>query len=89
MLSFKKEVAQARIDKPVVLLYLQDRSLHLAMDGALKRVRISKNELDETAARLLAKYTTTNPELVRDFQTFVDCCKTMCTGNNPWSVKSE
>jgi hypothetical protein len=90
MLSFKKEIAQTRLDNLVVLMYLQSGSLQFAMDGAFEEVRKSKNELDKTAARLLAKYTTSaDPGFRRDIQKFVDCCKTMCTGNHSWSLKSE
>lgn len=90
MLSFKKEIAQSRIDNLIVLLYQRSGSLQAAMDGAFRQICEAKAEMDKTAARLVARYSTrSHPELGKNVQKLCDCCKTMCTGNNTWSLASE
>jgi hypothetical protein len=90
MLSSKKEIAQSRRDNLIILLYIQSGSLQSAMDGAFERVREAKLEFDRVAERLATRYSTRDsPKLGQDVQKFVDCCKTMCTGNNTWSLASE
>lgn len=90
MLSFKKEIGHSRLDNLIVLFYLRSGSWQSAMNGAFERVRQAKNELDKVGAGLVSKYSTSaHPELGHDVQKYVDCCKTMCTGNNTWSLRSE
>ena len=90
MFSFKKEIGHSRLDNLIVLLYLRSGSLQSAMHGAFEQVRKAKNELDMVGARLVSEYSSSkHPELGQDVQKFVDCCKTMCTGNNTWSLKTE
>ena len=89
MLSFEKEVEHSRLDNLLVLLYLQYGSLQAAMDGAFEKVWASRDMLNLAAKRLLSKYSPSDdPQLRLDVQKFVDCCKTMCTGNAIWSLQS-
>jgi hypothetical protein len=90
MLSFKKEIGHSRLDNLIILLYLRLSSWQSAMNGAFDRVRQAKNELDKVGAGLVSKYSSSaHPELGHDVQKYVDCCMTMCTGNNTWSLKTE
>ena len=90
MLSFKKEIGHSRLDNLIVLLYIRSGSLQPAMDDAFEHVSQAKNELDMVGARLVSKYSSSaHPQLGQVVQMFVDCCKTMCTGNNTWSLRSE
>ena len=89
ILSFKKEMEHSRFDNLVTLLYLQHGTLQAAMDGAFAKVAESKHPLDLAAQRLLSRYPTSDGlTLDYDVRNFVECCKTMCTGNTVWGLKS-
>jgi hypothetical protein len=77
------KIGHSRLENLIVLLYLRSGSWQSAMNGAFERVRQAKHELDKVGAGLVSKYSTSaHPELGHDVQIYVDCFKTMCTGNN-------
>ncbi|MCJ1293100.1 hypothetical protein MMC34_004653 [Xylographa carneopallida] len=83
LLSVKKEIAQGSAESLVPILFAQLRSAQAAVDQVMETVRLTVEEFDVVAYRLLQRYST-DPIIVAPLQSFVDTCRYFCTGNLSW-----
>ncbi len=70
------------------LLYAKTANLQLAVDEVVAEIYRGCDELEESAAKLRAKYIH-EPEILPDLEIFIDTCKYFCTANVSWSLVSE
>ncbi|KAK7063503.1 terpene cyclase [Favolaschia claudopus] len=82
ILSLRRELRYPFYNNAVAVLYHQHRDLQTAVDETHKIILASINRLEVAAKNILKRY----PERREDLTTWIDGCKTMCTGNLRWSL---
>ncbi|RAK99749.1 terpene synthase family protein [Aspergillus ibericus CBS 121593] len=87
LLSVKKEIAQGGAESLVPILYAKYGSVQKAVDHIVAGIRHTITELDATAKRLRIRYST-DLDVLKGLEIFIDGCKYYCTGNLTWSLST-
>ncbi|KAF7347133.1 Terpene cyclase [Mycena venus] len=81
ILSLRRELRYPFYNNAVAVLYHQHQSLQKAVDETYRLILRSIKKLEDAAKRALERY----PER-QGLATWIEGCKTMCTGNVAWSL---
>jgi SMC interacting uncharacterized protein involved in chromosome segregation len=82
LFSLRKELRYPFYNNAVAVLYHQHQDLQTAVDETYNIILRSIEKLEEAANLALDRY----PERREDLATWIDGCKSMCTGNVTWSL---
>ncbi|PWY87801.1 terpenoid synthase [Aspergillus sclerotioniger CBS 115572] len=83
LLSVKKEIAQGGGENLVTILYAKLGSPQEAVNHIVDSIRHTITEFDGTAERLRIRYST-DRDVLKDLESFIDGCKYYCTANLSW-----
>ncbi|KAI9881247.1 MAG: hypothetical protein M1830_005533 [Pleopsidium flavum] len=84
LLSVKKEIAKGSAESLIPILYATLRSAQAAADQVMKTVRFIITEFDLVASRLLQRFGSDDPTVVKALREFVEGCRYYCSGNLSW-----
>ncbi|KAM5377538.1 hypothetical protein ACJZ2D_004907 [Fusarium nematophilum] len=88
LLSLKKEVAQSTVDSMVPLLFYELGSLDQAVEAVMGIAERAAANLEASEEALLARHAH-DAALHRDLKAYVAGCKSICTGNLVWSLRTK
>jgi hypothetical protein len=76
---------QEAIDSLIPIIFYETGDIQVAVSRVIAFMKGEIKKMDETAAVLLSKYSTTEPELQEQVRLFIESCKYLATGTLVWS----